>query len=176
MESDRAILSSHLGKRITIVGYYERTDKWTNYHRYKQYDRCCLLDIELNGAYACQHVWVHHSEPVKELNPQKGERIQLSGLVTAYKRLRPDREHLDYFLDLPEDIVFPNRKGEVPPVPEAVAPVPVFAILTELRTLLENAGGEDGLLKVLALYPQVKALSDKVGGDDALLELVKMLK
>jgi hypothetical protein len=176
----RVAFAEHLGKRVQIAGYYENSDTWHDHSAYRQWPRCCIVDVDLGGSIVSQHIWVHHARPLKSLDPQKGERVQLTGVVCSYKKqlrlVNGDgvSRVTDYLLDYPEQIILPDR--EVRSKPPVLIPNPIIPTLAEVKALADRLGGEQAVATVLTQYADVQAVADRVGGIEPLMSILKMLR
>ena len=140
----------------------------------KEYQTVCIQMPEHKGELLASHVWVHHAQKIKEVKPDKGEKIRFTAMVRDYKKMSAT----DYCLDIPEDVHLPDREAIALRIPEE-QPLTVHPSLVARQvpsdgpvTPQEQMGG----MVSCVMLGKVKALAKEVGGWDQLDALMALLR
>lgn len=115
---EREALKNHLGKRIVIDGHFSKFMPWTDHANHRDYTCCVLENVSVGGTLVADHVWVHHAEALRSLEPELDldEEVRLSAVVKEYKKRRINTDTgksetiTSYYLDRPDDIKYPGRE------------------------------------------------------------------
>lgn len=82
----RRKLAELCGNRETFTATFEREGVRSGYNG-PTYATALLTNVQLNGKSVAQHVWVDQTFEFSELHLSKGDIIEFSALVMAYRKM-----------------------------------------------------------------------------------------
>lgn len=196
---EREALKNHLGKRIVIDGHFSKFMPWTDHANHRDYTCCVLENVSAGGTLVADHVWIHHAEALRSLEPELDldEEVRLSAVVREYKKRRINSETgksetiTSYYLDRPDDIKYPGRErlalrpanyhqttngisSVIPPIPPP-RPFKAPCYGTIVPEPKPAAIAPEPTLDYCVLLKDVKALAKRCGGLKRLGELVQLM-
>lgn len=75
----------------------------------------CFRNVKLNGKWVCDHVWIHRSKHMKNLELKHGDKVQFEARVGRYTRGFPRIEQeveFDYNLEKVREFIVVQRHTE----------------------------------------------------------------
>jgi hypothetical protein len=118
-------LAQWQGKRIKLRGTLGGWRPWSESYGRENLNRAVLKNVEVDGEFVANYLSVIRGEPLKDLEPEQGDVVELTALVRSYRN--KDGE-TDYCVHNPADARLVNAPARLIPngVPLA-APAPVSA-------------------------------------------------